>query len=701
MEEQLKLLEDSCENGTDLESIDFFQHSARMEEMYTKLLASIQPADREIARNLICWLMYSNEDVPISIQVLSELFTIDMEGDNPSFNPSRRLHNPLECLRILGCLTTLQSQFHWTFATIIRVDLMHLSLNMFLISDRIKESRAKYFSLSDSEAHSIVAAMSLAYLEQFTSSESIERNRTPGSMLQMYAQKALWFHIRNAGSIPYDIPLLTRRWLESPSFRFTNQGRSKLQCMALAGLHDDLQKCIEDGQNPSEVFFEVLQACGDLRDWDAAMILLRSGKIDLYESWDDSRLIDDLIDTDEMPLIEAGLETVNHITEDLLKYGIRRSERIREVLITKWKQTKDDNTKAPLSVLELAMKWNYTPVLEGLIDCIDVPQLREAQSDEARSLRMMLNERGITHFPPEDPKLVAIAKAMKDGNEVDQAIAKEIPIPTDIITRAARDRKADVIRSAAAQGMAMNQPGEPNPLSLLIAPANPKTELLMDTLLELGVDVNAQDENGTPLRYMSTYHTNLVRKLLSQGADASAQRLIAHKDLARLAPNGSTWDRPNNRDFKDMASNMASTALETATIAGKEDIIKLLLDHGVDVNQRIEGGIFEYALQAAYAMHKDVVYDLLIERGADAACLENNERVENIRRIVDQELAELEVKREKIAKESKESMKRQKAETAVLLQKVEDEWRKGPLCWVPEQDMSAGHILGVGPRKKR
>ena len=110
------------------------------------------------------------------------------------------------------------------------------------------------------------------------------------------------------------------------------------------------------------------------------------------------------------------------------------------------------------------------------------------------------------------------------------------------------------------------------------------------------LDISSKNDLGQSLLYVAGLNGNLTAatELLAMGADANSQ------------------------------GGRYGNALQAATSAGSEDVIRLLLDRGADVNA--QGGEYGNALQAAALNGNEVVVRLLLDRGADVNNLEEKYR---------------------------------------------------------------------------
>jgi ankyrin repeat protein len=130
---------------------------------------------------------------------------------------------------------------------------------------------------------------------------------------------------------------------------------------------------------------------------------------------------------------------------------------------------------------------------------------------------------------------------------------------------------------------------------LLKALANDDVDELA-SLLEAGADPNAQSSPGRPALYLATLHGNaeVVRLLIDHGADVQAE-------------------------------TVDGAILVKATVEGHREIVEMLLDGGADVNATGRDWTPEDTALLAAANHGHLgIAELLIERGADVNYLDSH-----------------------------------------------------------------------------
>lgn len=144
---------------------------------------------------------------------------------------------------------------------------------------------------------------------------------------------------------------------------------------------------------------------------------------------------------------------------------------------------------------------------------------------------------------------------------------------------------------------------------------------ILEMLLESGVDVDARgDFASTPLQTAVAYGQDAkVQKLIAAGADVNAFPGQCGSALANACKvgNGTIMQMLLNAGarFEAHGDQAIGSYLHIAAEFGKEDIVKILLDIGVDVNA--QGGRYNNALQAASAKNHEAVVRIFLDAGAN------------------------------------------------------------------------------------
>ena len=141
------------------------------------------------------------------------------------------------------------------------------------------------------------------------------------------------------------------------------------------------------------------------------------------------------------------------------------------------------------------------------------------------------------------------------------------------------------------------------------------------SLLQLHADVNATEADGTTAMHWAARLNDLeiADLLLGAGANVKAANRFGATPLSLASINGNAAMIQKilkaGEDPNRVASDAGDTALMLAARTGKPDAVKVLLEHGADVNKtNLEG---QTALMWAVAERNAAAAKTLIEHGAE------------------------------------------------------------------------------------
>lgn len=132
------------------------------------------------------------------VEEIAEVVAIDVARD-PAFDPEEVLEDPLEVLNICSSLITLLvdpsslSSSSYSDPSQRIVALAHYSVQEYLMSDRLKQSPAKQYSMHETECHGVITLGSMKYLSQLQQPLTMENIRT--SALALYAAECWTSHL--------------------------------------------------------------------------------------------------------------------------------------------------------------------------------------------------------------------------------------------------------------------------------------------------------------------------------------------------------------------------------------------------------------------------------------------------------------------------------------------------------------------------
>ncbi|KAE9381121.1 hypothetical protein N431DRAFT_1674 [Stipitochalara longipes BDJ] len=157
-----------------------------LDETYIRMLLSIDLEYHRQVTLVLEWLAFSRR--PLSVGELAEAFVTDPEK-SPSFG--ERLFNPEDILEYLPGLVITVALYNNRAHD--RIRLAHFSIKEYLVSERIRSSKASHFAIVEQEAHTRIAESCLVYHLQLSEAEITSHETRDKYMLWNYAAK-YWAH---------------------------------------------------------------------------------------------------------------------------------------------------------------------------------------------------------------------------------------------------------------------------------------------------------------------------------------------------------------------------------------------------------------------------------------------------------------------------------------------------------------------------
>lgn len=153
-------------------------------------------------------------------------------------------------------------------------------------------------------------------------------------------------------------------------------------------------------------------------------------------------------------------------------------------------------------------------------------------------------------------------------------------------------------------------------IALLIASKNGQEEIV-DELLNAGADINYEDFAGTTALIVASKegHAEVVQKLLQSGADITQEDYEKRTAWWFAIMSGNARTVKAFLDTKQLETQKKEAGLTAASLKGYENIVKILLDDGVNINTPTLDGWTP--LSVACEENKIEIVEILIQAGAD------------------------------------------------------------------------------------
>jgi len=197
---------------------------------------------------------------------------------------------------------------------------------------------------------------------------------------------------------------------------------------------------------------------------------------------------------------------------------------------------------------------------------------------------------------------------------------------TALMLAAAKCRTLDVIKALIQTGSDINARSNEGFTALMFAVSFNDNIEIIKTLIDAGSDIHAQNDLNQSVLMLSTNNLmnyEVVKLLMHKGANPQEVAVYGETILmyaASVSVYSSTMEQfltSLNKEFLNMQNNEGQTALMIAIKWQKHpDIIKLLIDHGADVNIKDSNGYDSLMYASKYSDILSIV-EMLIEAGAD------------------------------------------------------------------------------------
>jgi len=168
-----------------------------LDDTYARILCNIDEQHSADVFKILQWLVYSTR--PMAIEEIAEVVAIDTEGDC-RLDLENRLREPHDILTICSSLvtttTSIVTEGHERSRVIEELKLAHFSVKEYLISDRMRNSKASRYSLTDYSAHDYIARTCLVYLLHFDEPTSLTLDNIHEFPLVEYAARYWTQHVK-------------------------------------------------------------------------------------------------------------------------------------------------------------------------------------------------------------------------------------------------------------------------------------------------------------------------------------------------------------------------------------------------------------------------------------------------------------------------------------------------------------------------
>jgi hypothetical protein len=169
-----------------------------LDQTYERILCAIKEPDSEYAFRFLRWLTFSAR--PLSVDEVAETAAIDVRLD-PIFDPQDVLEDSLVVLDICSSLVIMATAEKDESSKLGGqvIQFAHYSIKDYLVSERIRHSRASRYSMPDADCNQAIAGGCLGYLLQMQHLDQPTKESLEVFKLAQYSAEFWIHHAQAAG----------------------------------------------------------------------------------------------------------------------------------------------------------------------------------------------------------------------------------------------------------------------------------------------------------------------------------------------------------------------------------------------------------------------------------------------------------------------------------------------------------------------
>jgi ankyrin repeat protein len=190
-----------------------------LDQTYDRILIEIDEDDSMYAFRILQWLAFSTR--PLTVEEVAEAAAVDAERD-PAFERDEVLEDPLEALNICSSLVTMtvNSKDARMNPGQRVLALAHYSVQEYLLSERIRQSKARQYSMQATLSHGTIAKGCLEYLLQLQQPDTSPKHILQNFALANYSANSWMDHAQRSGQRTDEIDQIAINLLsvENPSY---------------------------------------------------------------------------------------------------------------------------------------------------------------------------------------------------------------------------------------------------------------------------------------------------------------------------------------------------------------------------------------------------------------------------------------------------------------------------------------------------